>query len=157
MTVQAEERKLYPIKWHHRDYGMGIFSPRDDLAAAWSVHDEGRQTNSLMSTKDAVDQFLKQPKDTLKLGLRLTSHTYLIPLNDFEKRNLPPYIIKLHKSPVWRESESKLIGELIFECEKRGVPLYVNTSTDIKKPWALLTTESTLVFLKTLSPLAPAN
>ena len=109
-----------------------------------------------MHTRNAselVDFFLQQPSKATRHGLQLFTLSYQIPLTPAETIKRTSFQLQLHKDPDRQKSESELVEQLIAECDKRGVPLLVNTSIDYKQPWRLLTDDKTLQFSKDLKPI----
>lgn len=155
IMLQAQELKQFPLNWKRTDYGLSSSREGSSPNLCFLVFEDARCTYSSESAVDTLEHFLKQPPKTRKLGLRFKSYTYLVPLNDAEKKNMTPHLIMRHQDPEWRKDESELVAAMIVECDKRGVPFFVNTSSDLKKPWALLTGAATIEFLKTGKSLSP--
>jgi hypothetical protein len=157
-TAQAEKPYEVNLKWKRTDYSVAPIPSGPSGHAVWITMDDASWAASPANAVEVCDHFLQQPEKTRKLGLRMDSHTYLVPLNAKEKPNLTPHLIERHQDAAWRKSESDLIDTLIAECNRRGLPLFVNLSADLKKsPWRLLTNRETLEYLKTLKPTAASG
>jgi len=109
--------------------------------AKWIILKDGKFDASPENAAGVLAHFDKQEKK--RHGIFVCSETHSIPLNDEEKRRMSPFVLKLHQDPEWRASENALIDELVAECEKRGVPLWVNLSSDGNGMWKLLTKKAT--------------
>ena len=110
--------------------------------AKWIIFKAGKYDAGPDNAAGVLSHYSKQPDEKRQHGIFIHSKTHSIPLTDEEKRWMTPYLLKLHNDPKWRESENALVAELVQECEKKGIRVWVNISSNVNGKWKMLTKPS---------------
>jgi hypothetical protein len=117
-------------------YRIDTISLASEPKAKWIIFKDGKYDAGPDNAAGVLSHFDKQPDEKKRYGI---FKTHSIPLTQEEKRWMTPYLLKLHTDPVWRESENALVAELVQECEKKGIQIWVNISSNVNGNWKLLT------------------
>jgi len=106
-------------------YTIDTISKSPGPKAIWIIFKNGKYDADYGNAADVLKHFEKQPKEKTKNGIFINSKSYAIPETEV-KDMLTPYLRELYHDRQWRDSENALIDELVKECEKRNIQVWVN-------------------------------
>jgi hypothetical protein len=121
-------------------YCIDTISLASGPKAKWIIFKNGKYDAGPDNAAGVLSHFDKQSDERKAHGIFIHSKTHSIPLTDEEKRWMTPHLLKQHQDPKWRASENALVEELVQECNKRGIQVWVNISSNVNGNWKLLTT-----------------
>jgi hypothetical protein len=133
------EALLVKDLWSKSAFTIHTISLASGPVATWILFNkDGNHELSPKDGKEVVEYFKKQPDSRRKSGILIFSSSYAVPDTPEERAILTAYQLKTWKIPEWLKSQAALIDDLKRECALEGIPLYVNTSGNLKNPWLTL-------------------
>ncbi len=138
LSVRADDN----IKgmWSETVYTATILSSADEVKATWVIieRQHGKPNHGADNADDLLRHFFREPLKRRQQGIFIHSETYAIPDTPEERQWRSTQGYKLYYNPIWRKSENELVAALIIACKKKGIPLYVNMSSNVRGNWKIL-------------------
>lgn len=120
-------------------YLLAVFCDENYKNPSWGlpkVPNQGRE--GAATAKEVIRHFSKQPEEQRKKGIFIESITYRTPDTEIERKWRSTKDWKLYYDESWRKAEAKLIEDLVKECKKENILLYVNLTSNLVGKWEKL-------------------
>lgn len=120
-------------------YSIDTIPIASNQKAKWIIFKNRKYDAGPNDAAGVLKHYAKQTEEKKKHGIFVHSKTHSIPFTEEEKRWMTPHLLERYQNKEWRESENALINELVEECNKLGIQVWVNLSSNVNGNWKLLT------------------